>query len=217
MLFRFLGGCAGRLLVAVLVVAAVLTGLYYRHDLADLWDRATGHTVEATPELAARADEKLASLGEGGGETRVALSASEVQSLIEYRWAGFLPPDVVDPKVDLGDGRATLEGSVATARVGRDSELEDIMAFLPDTASLRAVASFSPLDSEHVALEVHELGAAGIPVPSRLIPPILAKFRGSSAPGLASNALAVPLPPGIRDVYVDGDSLVFIASRAARE
>lgn len=217
MLFRFLGGCAGRLLVAVLLVAAVLTGLYYRHELTDLWDRLTGHAVEATPELAARADEKLASLGEGGGVTRVALSASELQSLIEYRWAGFLPPDVVDPKIDLGDGRVTLEGSVATARFGRDSQLEDIIAFLPDTAALRAVASFSPLDSEHVALEVHELGAAGIPVPGRLIPSVLAKFRGSSAPGLAPNALAVPLPPGIRNVYVSGDSLVFVASRARTE
>ncbi len=216
-MLRSLGGCAGRLLVVVLVAGVVAVGWYNRHELAEQWERLTGAEVRATPELAAQADEKLASLGEGGGVARIALSESEVQSLLEYRWAGFLPPDVVDPRVGLGDGRVTLEGSVAMVRFGRVAELEEIIAFLPDTAALRAVGSFVPLDSEHVALEVHELGAAGIPVPARLIPPVLAKFRGSSAPGLAPNALAVPLPPGIRNVYVRGDSLVFEASGTRME
>jgi hypothetical protein len=213
-MMRRLGGCVGRLLVGLLLVLGVAFAWYNRHELGDLWDRVTGGGVTVSPELAAQADEKLASLGqgEGGGDRRVALDASELQSLIEYRWAGFLPPDVVNPKVEITDGRVTLEGGVATARFGRVSELEDIIAFLPDTAALRAVGSFVPLDSEHVALEIHELGAASIPVPSRLIPTVLSRFRGSSAPGLAPNGIAVPLPPGISNVYVSGDSLVFVAS-----
>jgi hypothetical protein len=216
-MLRFLGGCVGRLVAVVLVVLLLGVAWYNRHELESLWARMTGDGTRATPELAARADEKLASLGEGGGEDRVALTEDELQSLIEYRWGGFLPPDVVDPQVRVSDGRVTLEGAVATARFGRIEELEEILAFLPDTASLRAVASFTPLDSDHVALEVHELGAAGIPVPGRLIPTVLGRFRGSSAPGLPPNALAVPLPAGIRNVYVSGDSLVFQASRSGGE
>lgn len=207
---RFPGGCVGRILALVLLLALAGVAWLNRQELAVAWARWTGSEVEATPELAAAADEKLASLGEGGA-ARVALDEWELQSLIEYRWGGFLPPDVVDPRVRIGDGRVTLEGSVATARFGRIAELEEVMAFLPDTAALRAVASFVPLDRQHVALEVHELGAAGIPVPNRLIPSILGKFRGSSAPGLPPNALAVPLPPGISNVYVSGDSLIFQA------
>jgi hypothetical protein len=216
-MLRSLGGCAGRILAASLLVLVLTLAWSNRHELSRLWERLTGTGVRATPELAARADEKLASLGEAGGPRRVALSASELQSLIEYRWAGFLPPDVVDPKVALGDGRVVLEGGVAMVRFGRETELEEIIAFLPDTAALRAVASFSPLDSAHVALEVHELGAAGIPVPGRLIPRVLDKFRGSSAPGLSPNALAVPLPPGIGNVYVREDSMVFVASETRME
>jgi hypothetical protein len=209
---RFLGGCVGRILSVVLLIVVVGVGWYNRHALVGGVRDLLGMGVEATPELAARADEKLASLGEGGGARRVALHEAELQSLIEYRWGGFLPPDVVGPRVRVGSGRLTLEGSVPTVRFGRVAELQDIIAFLPDTTALRAVASFVPLDSDHVALEVHELGAAGIPVPNRLIPTVLSRFRGSDAEGLAPNALAVPLPPGIGGVYVSGDSLVFQAT-----
>lgn len=211
-MFRFVGGCLGRIIALALVVVVVAFAWYNRHELVTAWDRVTGSSAKSSPELAARADEKLASLGGDGDVGRVALHQDELQSLLEYRWAGFLPADVVDPQVEVSDGRLTLQGGVATARFGRVDELREIVAFLPDTASLRAVASFVPLDSGRVSLEVHELAAAGIPIPRALIPTVLGRFRGSAAPGVASNALAVPLPPGIRAVFVSGDSLVFLAN-----
>lgn len=213
---RLVGGCVKRLLVLALVVIGLGILWLNRGRAGDLWDRLTGQTTEVSPEIAARADEKLARLGEGHGET-VALTESELQSLLVHRWAGFLPPDVVGPRVELDDGRVELQASVATARFGRVAELQEIVAFLPDTASLRAVGSFVPLDANHVALEVHELGAASIPVPRKLIPVVLSRFRGSTTPGLAPNAVAVPLPPGISNVFVSGDSMVFVANRSPSE
>ena len=214
-MLRRTAGCAGRLLLLALLLVGVVVAWYNRDRLTDLWDRARGNQTEVSPEIAARADEKLASLGNAAGPDRVALNESELQSLVVYRWTGFLPPDVVNPRVELSDGRVSLEASVATARFGRVEELRDIVAFLPDTASLRAVGQFVPFNDRQVALEVHELGAAGIPVPGQLIPTVLSRFRGSSAPGLSPNAVAVPLPPGIRSVFISGDSLVFVASRDA--
>lgn len=211
-MIRFLGGCLGRVLVLALLVAVAAAAWFNRHELESVWARVVGEHSRVSPELAAQADEKLASLGDEGGAERVALGEDELQSLIEYRWAGFLPQDVADPRVQVSEGRVTLEGSVATARFGRVDELRDVISFLPDTTALRAVASFIPLNSTHVGLEVHELGAAGIPVPGRLIPTVLGRFRGSSAPGLPPNALAIPLPAGIRNVYVSGDSLVFMTT-----
>jgi hypothetical protein len=208
---RALGGCVGRILLLALLLVGAAALWFNRHEIVPIWDRLTGGGVQTSPELAARADEKLAGLGVDGGADRVALHQDELQSLIDYRWAGFLPADVADPRIAVGDGRVTLEGSVATARFGRVEELQEIMAFLPDTASLRAVGSFFPLDSGRVGLEVHELGAAGIPVPRQLIPTVLGRFRGSDAPGLGANSVAVPLPPGVRAVYVSGDSLVFLS------
>lgn len=212
-MLRAARGCLGRLVVLLVVAALAAVAWVHRDDLLGLVDRARG-AGGTSPELAAQADEKLAALGDEDGVTRVALDQAELQSLIDYRWAGFLPPDVVNPRVGLEDGHVTLQAGVATARFGRVAELKEIIAFLPDTTDLRAVGTFVPLDSAHVALEVHELGAASIPVPGRLIPTVLSRFRRSDAPGLAPNAVAVPLPPGISNVFVSGDSLVFVASRA---
>ena len=197
-------------------ILALLAAVWLaRAPLQDLWARATGSAVEVSPELAARAEEKLNSLGQPGGTDRVALAESELQSLLVYRWSGFLPEDVVNPRLQLAGDQVTLEGGVSTARFGRVAELRDIVRFLPDTTALRAVASFIPVDSGSVALQVHELGAAGIPVPARLIPTVLRRFRGSPAPGAGPNSITVPLPAGIRSVYLTRDSMVFVANALA--
>ena len=202
----------GRLLGLALLVILLFFAWVNRSYVTDVWDRLTGDTVEVSPEIAAAADAKLADLSSEGGPGQVALNTSELQSLLVYRWSGFLPPDVVSPTVDLDGGRVSLEAGVATARFGRVGDLREIVAFLPDTAQLRAVGTFVPLDSGRVALEVHELGAASIPVPGNLIPTILSRFGRGDSPGLAPNAVAVPLPPGIRNVYISGDSMVFVAA-----
>jgi hypothetical protein len=204
-------GCLGRILLLALVAGGAVVAWHNRDQLRDAFDRSRGRAVAPSPELAAHADSKLAELGEAGGLSRVALTAPELQSLIEYRWGGLLPPDVGDPRVGLVNGRVTLEANVATARFAHISGMRDIVGFMPDTAGLRAVGSFVPMDDGHVGLEVHELSAASIPLPRRLIPPILARFPGASDPALPSNAIAIPLPPGIRTIFVSGDSLVFIA------
>ncbi len=209
-----LRGCVVRGLVVVLMVGAAVLAWQNRDDLRAAWDRSRSPATAVSPELAAQADEKLAGLSEDPGTRRVALTATEIQSLIEYRWGGLLPPDIASPRIGLGEGRVTLEAKVATARFGRVAELRDIVALLPDTAGLRAVGSFIPMDDGQVALEVHELAAASIPLPRQLIPAVLARFPGTREPELAANAVAIPLPPGISTVFVSGDSMVFVANRA---
>lgn len=213
---RLLGGCVGRLLVAVLVVGILALAWYNRDVVMSAWDQLRGTDTRPSPALAAQADEKLATL-ENGGVGQVALTESELQSLLDYRWSGFLPDDVIDPRITLSDGRLSLEAGVATARFGRIAELRDYAAFLPDTTELRAVGIFVPLDQRHIALEVHELGAANIPIPRQMIPTFLSRFPRVEGTAPAPNAVAVPLPPGIGNVFISGDSMVFVASRAPTE
>jgi hypothetical protein len=207
-------GCFARLVVLALLTAGAIVAWQNRDQLAYAWDRWRGPPAEVSPELAEYAEGKLSMLNEDGGADRVALTAPELQSLVEYRWGGVLPQDVTDPRVSMGSGRVVLEANVATARFGRMAELREIVGFLPDTTSLRAVGSLVPMDDGQVALEVHELAAATIPLPRQLIAPIMARFPGGGQPGLPPNAVILPLPPGIRTIYVSGDSMVFVAHRA---
>lgn len=207
-------GCVARMLILAVAVGLAVLAWQNREELRAAWDRTRGQPHDVSPELAAQADAKLAGLGREGGATRVSLTGPELQSLIEYRWGGLLPPDVGSPRVDMDDGRLTLAATVATARLERVSELREIVAFLPDTTGLRAVGTFVPMDDGQVGLEVHELSAASIPVPRQLIPTVLARFPGGGDAALPSNAVAIPLPAGIRTVFVSGDSLVFVANRA---
>lgn len=209
-MLRFVGGCAGRLLGLALIAAVLAVGWSNRRTVVRLWDQAFGTERQASEELAAQAAAKLSGLGRAG-VTRVAFREPELQSLVQYRWAASLPPDLEAPRVGLGAGRIDLEGRVPTARLGGIAELREILSFLPDTTSVRATASFVPLDGRHVALEIHELGAAGIPIPRRLIPPILSHFRLEGQPDAGPNSVAVPLPVGIGNVFVSGDSLVLVA------
>ncbi|MDX1673790.1 MAG: hypothetical protein R3314_03215 [Longimicrobiales bacterium] len=206
-MLRFLGGCMGRLLTTALTVAVLVLAWYNRHEIMALADALLDNEPEVSARVADDAAARLAGLGEDG-VTRVAFHAPEIQSLIVYRWAPLLPETVVRPRVALGQGRLTVEGDVATEGFGRIAELREVLPFLPDTATLRAVGSFVPLEGDYVSLEVHELGAAGIPIPSRMIPPILARFRSHELPDAGPNALVLPLPSGIGSVYVSGDSLV---------
>lgn len=209
-MFRFLGGCLGRLLGIVLLLAVLGVAWYNRHELATVADRLLASEPEVSAEVADAAAARLAVLGEGDA-SRVAFHTAELQSLINYRWAPFMPEDVARPKVELGAGRVTVEGDIATDRFRGMAELREVLSFLPDTATLRAVGSFVPLDEDHISLEIHELGAAGIPIPRRLIPAILARVRPAGLPEAGPNGLAVPLPPAIGNVYVSGDSLVVTA------
>jgi hypothetical protein len=206
-------GCVGRVLILALAVGLAVVAWQNRDSVRAAWERTRGHPQEVSPELAAQADAKLAVLGEDGGERRASLTAPELQSLIEYRWGGLLPPDIGSPRVGMGQGRVTLEATVATARFRQVSELREIAGFLPDTAGLRAVGSFVPMEDGQVGLEVHELSAASIPIPRQLIPSILGRFPGAGDPDLPSNAVVIPLPAGISTVYVSGDSMVFVANR----
>jgi hypothetical protein len=210
-------GCFARLVVLALLTGGVVVAWQNREQLLAQWSLWRSPPAEVSPELAEHADLKLATLGSNGGVERVALTAAELQSLIEYRWGGLLPPDVTDPRIGLGGGRVTLEGNIATARLGGVSELRDIVGFLPDTMSLRAMGTLVPLADGQVALEVHELAAATIPLPRRLIGPIMSRFPGGGETGLPANAVVLPLPPGISMIYVSGDTMVFVANRIPSE
>jgi len=209
--------CLGRLVVVILVLV-LLCGLWlYREPLQERFQSLTGtREVEpeaASAELADAAEAKIARL-RSGAETRVALSAAELESLLRFRHRGLLPALVDSPTVRLENSRLRLRARVPTQQIPGLDGLGRAAQLLPDTASVEVSGRLFPLDSARATFVVDGIQIADIPLPDRLIPRMLEQLGRSEEDRLPADALPVPLPPGAQAVYVRGDSLVLV-SRAA--
>ena len=214
-------GCL-KLVVGLAVLAALLVvGWLNRDRLSDVWrsarvdvPAAEPSRPEATPELAERAQEKLASLA-NGDETRISLSEEELQSLLRYRYAQLLPAFIDSPRVEIDESRLRLRGRLPVDKLPAVRELGDVAALLPDTTDFAVTGQILPLDERRFALAVDEVSAERIPLPDRFIAGVLTRLGREDEPGLPADALAIPLPPGAAGVYVRDGSLVFLSRSAA--
>jgi hypothetical protein len=198
-------------LALVLVLAVFL--FLNRDRVQSAWRDLRGieEPVQAVPsqQLADAAGDRLSDLR--SGETNVvALSETELQSLLQYKYRQLLPAFVDSPRVELKDGKITVHARVPVERLPQLNELGEAAAFLPDTTELAVTGQILPLRDGRVALAVDQVRAARIPLPKRLVAGALRKLGRKDEPGLPADALAVPLPPGADAAYVRGDSLIFL-------
>jgi hypothetical protein len=194
----------------VLVLAVVV--FLNRDRITGAWNDLRGKEdteLGPTPELADAAADKLTNLRDGG-VTSVALSETEVQSLLQFKFRQLLPAFVDSPQVELKDGKVTVSGRVPVDRLPQINELGEAAGFLPDTTEVGVTGQILPLSGGRVALAVDQVRAARIPLPRRLVPGALRKLGRKDEPGLPEDALAVRLPSGVDAAYVRGDSLVFL-------
>jgi hypothetical protein len=192
------------LVLVVLVVAVGLAGWWFQSRMAT----PAAAAGEISPEAAARAEAKLQRLRDRG-ET-VALSETELSSLLHYHladWAGTL---VTEPYVHLAGDRLHLTGRVATARLPSHPELDRIRPLLPDSSQIDIRGRLRPLDAGRAALEVDQVEFARIPIPARFYPDVLNRLGRRDEAGLPDDAIAVPLPPGASSVRIEDDELILI-------
>jgi hypothetical protein len=90
--------------------------------------------------------------------------------------------------------------------------LERVIGFLPDTILMEIRGLLVPLDQSHLALLVDRLQAAKIPIPGRLIADVLEALGRDRPQSLPDDAIEVPMPDGVRSVFVQRDSLVMLAN-----
>lgn len=212
-----IGGCMRRVVALGLCVAVAVVAWHYRGEIQDAWEGLVGGAADApSEELAAEAQAKLAAFASREAPTRVVLTESEVQSLVRYRLAGLLPPYVVEPQVELVDGRIKMRAQLPTEQFPRVDELSDAVGFLPDTAEIHAVGQLIPIEGGGVGLAVDEISAAKIPLPRGVIPTVLRRLGRRDAPGLPPDAVALPLPEGVSAAYIRGDSLILIGRSVSR-
>lgn len=213
-------GCFPRLLIAGVMVAGLVVAVRHQGELRSAWRDLTGREEAAAdsadPELASSAEAKIEGLADEGGPPTVTLSEGELQSLLEYRFGGFLPDYVTEPRIELREGRVRGHARVATDRIAGVSESAELLALLPDTTTITVTGQLIPVDGRRVALAVDDISAARVPLPRRLIPQLLDRLGRPPGASVQPDAWALPLPRGATDAFVRGDSL-FLLTRGRRD
>jgi hypothetical protein len=161
--------------------------------------------VHASPEAAESAELKLDRLRADGDTAR--LTEVELTSLIRYR-SGRSPELLRDPTIELRGDTLRVGAHVPSERLPHLRELERVRAFLPDTTRLDLEGRLLPLGDGRAAVEVERVHFAGVPIPDRYYPDVLERFGRRDEPGLAPNAIAVPLPVGVGSAQVRDGLLI---------
>jgi hypothetical protein len=212
-----LGGCVRRLVLLGVLFVMLAGAWLFRDRIRTAWREFRGteeHAVQPSPELAAAAERKLQSLRDGSSP-QVALSAIELQSLLQYRYEGVLPAFLDNPAIELRGEQLRLRARVPVDNLPRVQGLAEAAAFLPDTTEMVVAGKLLPLREGRVAFAVDEVSAAGFPLPRRLVRPALDQVGRRDEPGLPGDAIGLPLPPGAAAAYVRRDSLVLLARGVA--
>ena len=209
-------GCLRRMgcLVVLLVVAGV--GWFTR----DLWlDRVRGRLggepqvaggsgngspwETLSPERAERGERAVRDLARNGGPVYVTLRAGELASYAFLSLASALPPSAQGAESAVIGDRVYVRALVSLSELGGTGGLGALGGMLADRDTLRLGGTFDVLRPGLAQFHVRDVQLGAFPVPARMIPALLRRVRkGKEVPGLAEDALAVPIPDYIGDVRV---------------
>jgi hypothetical protein len=196
----------GGALAGVAVLVALLgTGWYFREPLLALVGRGS-EPVEVSPEAAAIAEEKLERLRADGDTAH--LSSIEASSLLRYRGPAWLTRRVYEPGVEFSSDTVRVSGTIATDELPSHPELDRVRVLLPDSSRVEISGVLEPLPSGRMAVDIDRVTFAGVPIPARYYPDVLARFGREDEPGLKPSAFAVPLPEGVGGARVENGSLI---------
>jgi hypothetical protein len=174
---------------------------------------ASGPANQPTAQVADSTLERFERFRRGRGGDRLALSGRELSSVARFAMPGLIPPGVSEPTLELEQGHIHLKARVAVAAFPQLSRLGGLMGMLPDTVPLEMEGSLVPSDAEYMALLVDKVELAYVPIPKSMVVEVL-KGLGRHAPStMPPDALPVPIPDGVKFIYVQRDSLVLVAKR----
>lgn len=168
---------------------------------------------QPTRELADSTLRRFERFRQGKGGDHLALSGRDLSSVVRYSMPGLVPPGVSDPTVVLEQGRVRLEARVAVASFPPLARLRAVMGVLPDTVPLELEGALVPTDQEYMMFLVDRVEVAHLPIPKSMVAELLKSLGRQAPPSMPPDALPVPIPDGVKSVYVQRDSLVLVAKR----
>lgn len=196
-------GLALASLLMLLVLASA--GWWLRDEIRGLLAGAP-EPVEVSPEAADAAQEKLRRLTEHGEEAR--LSEVELSSLLRYRSPDWAAGTIRDASVRMSGSDVIVTGIVPTDRLPAHPDLDQVRAFLPDSAGIEVTGRVSQMADGRAAYEITAVHFAGLPIPERYYSEVLARVGRRDEPGLGPNAVAVRLPSSVSAIRIEDGHLI---------
>src|SRR5690606_8600519 len=113
-----------------------------------------------------------------------------------------------EPAVRISGDTVSVLGRIATANLPAEPEIEQIRAFLPDSADVEVSGTVRPLSPTLTVLEVGSIEVAGMPIPAPFYSPVIDRLSPAQQESLPPGTFALLLPPGIASIRAEGGDLV---------
>lgn len=183
------------------LIAAVVFGTW--HFRADI-SRALGRVDVVAPSsepseiLARQAEEKLTSLSTDG-DAEVRLTEAELQSLLTFRVAPYLPRGIEDPLVEVRDTVIILSALIRPEELEEIATPELLQQFLADTARVAATLIPGLRRPGMGQLTVTSLQAGALVIPALAVPFVLQSLE---IPGMDASGsdILVPLSSAVSGI-----------------
>lgn len=196
-----------------LIVVAVLGAWHFRADISRALGRVdvVASASEPSESLARQAEEKLTSLS-NDGDAQVSFTESELQSLLTFRVAPYLPRGIEDPLVDVRDTVIVLSALIRPDELEEFATPELLQQFLADTARVAATLIPGLRRPGMGQVTVTSLQAGALVIPSLAVPFVLQSLE---VPGMDASGsdILIPLSPSVSGITM-GDASITIRMEA---
>ena len=196
------------------IVVAVFGVWHFRDDISRALGRVdiVAPSSEPSEDLARRAEQKLTSLS-AISDADVTFTESELQSLLTYRVAPYLPQGIEDPIVEVRDTLIVLSALVHPDELEEYATPELLQQFLSDTARVAATIIPGLRRSGTGRVTVTSLQAGALVIPSLAVPFVLQSLE---IPGVdvSGSDILIPLSGSVSGITL-GDASITIRMDAA--
>ena len=204
---RCLGRLGCLLLVLILLIAAWYTrGLWLPErfrSYPESSNAAPPSWQPLTDSGAQRTQTALSKLSNPHGPVFQTLSGADVASFIFRTLARQLPPSTDSIQAQVKDDLISMRANVRVKDLGNTTALGPLASMLGDRATVALTGTLQVLRPGLAEFHVRSATIKSIEVPTTMIPQIIGRMnRGYRPPGIAPDALPLPIPAYIGDIRV---------------
>lgn len=207
-------GCIKKLGCLFLIAIAALlffTRDYWMPTARRMTRSATADTVAVavgggwqalTPQGATRAKRAVESLAAPSGPVYANVAAADLASYVFTELTRQLPAGAQDARAAVVGDRLYLKALVSPKDLGGAQALGPLGGFLPDRDTLTFGGNLEMVEPGLAQFRVRELRYGELPIPRAVIVQLVKRSARERPPGLADDALPLPVPPSVADIRV---------------